>query len=325
MSSHEFAIAYDGPALKDHTMDVQSLGPALLAIGDMCREAHRVINGQNVAEVNVHVKATGDGCFNILFELNQIIEAVSTLMKDDNIATAKEIIESLGIGGAAVGGPAGGLLAFLKWKRGRKITKQEITTDNVGKSVYNVTVEGESNSVTVISEPVYRLSQNPRVRAAQRRTLSPLSNAGVNEFQVRQGSRTVMSIGKDEVERGYYDLIPDEFVGDEPIGEPQVIEAVLLLRAPVFVKDAKWQFYYGEQRISATLGDTEFVSRVFVARDRFGVGDRFRVRLCLSQSLLQNGTIRNDYEILKVLEATPGPKQLDFDSLELLTGSDDNE
>lgn len=323
MSSYEFAIAYDGPALKDHTMDVQSLGPALLAIGDMCREAHRVINGQNVAEVNVHVKATGDGCFNILLELSQVFDQVSTFVNDDNIATAKEILEWLGIRSTVVGGPVSGLLAYLKWKRGRKLLKQEIATDDVGNSVYNITVEGESNSVTVISEPVYKLSQDPRVRAAQRRTLSPLSNEGVNEFQVRQGRRAVLSIGKNEVEHGYFDLSPDEFAGGEPIGAPQVIEVVLLLRAPVFVKDAKWQFYYGQQRITTALEDPEFIKRVFVAGDRFGVGDRFRVRLCLSQSLLQNGTIRNDYEIIKVLETTPGPKQLDFSDIE--THSEDEE
>ena len=75
MSSHEFAIAYDGPALEDHTMDVQTLGPALLAVGDMCREANRVMNGQEVADINVRVKATAAGCFDILFEFTQIYKA----------------------------------------------------------------------------------------------------------------------------------------------------------------------------------------------------------------------------------------------------------
>ena len=312
MSSYEFAIAYDGPALQDHTMDVQTLGPALLAIGDMCREAHRVVNGQEASEVSVRVKATAAGCFDILFELSQIYNTVSTLVKHDDIASAKEVVEWIGLGTV----PTGSLLAFLKWKSGRRIIKQEPTNDVDGKPVYNITVEGEGNSVTIISEPVYRLSQDARLRAAQRRTLSPLSNAGVDEFQVRQGRRPVISIGKDEVASGNFDLIADEIVGDQAIGDPQVIEAVLLLRSPVFVKGTKWQFYYGEQRISAALSDPEFVKRVFVAGERFGVGHRFRVRLCLSQSLLPNGTIRNAYEILKVIETTQGPRQLDFSSLE---------
>lgn len=312
MSSHEFAIAYDGPALKDHTMDVQTLGPALLAIGDMCREANRVMNGREVAEVNVRVKTTGAGCFDILFELTQIYNAVAEWFRDEDVATAKDIIEWLGLGAA----PGVGLLAFLKWKRGRRIVKQEPKVDGDGNTVYNITVEGENNSVTVLSEPVYRLYQDSRVRAAQRRTLAPLANSGVDEFQVRHGRTPVVSIGKDELFDGHYDLVPDEIGAEQTIGDPQTFEAVLLLRSAVFVMGKKWQFFHGDQRISVTLGDPNFVRRVFVTGERFGVGDYFRVRLCLSQVLLANGKIRNDYEIVQVIETTRGPKQPDLDGLE---------
>ena len=236
---------------------------------------------------------------------------VAELIKDEHVATAKEIVEWLGL--CVV--PGGGLLAFLKWRRGRKIVKQESEVDGDGNAVYNITVEGDHDNVIVISEPVYRLSQDFRVRASQRRTLSPLGNDGVNEFQVRQGNSPVISIGKDELDKGYFDLLSCDIGGEETIGEPQMFDAVLLLRSAVFVEDKKWQFYYGDDMISASLSDPEFVRRVFVAGDRFGVGDRFRVRLCLSQIFLPNGKIRNDYEIVRVIETTPGPKQPDLNGL----------
>lgn len=308
MSKAVFAIAYDGPALANHTMDVQALGPALLAIGDMCREAHRIINGDDNAEINVHVKATSEGCFDIILELIQTYNALAELVKDDDVSTAKDIIEWLGLGMV----PASGLLAYLKWKKGRKIVKQEATQDETGNVLYNITVEGDHNNVTVISEPVHKLASDPRVRAAQRRTLSPLNDDGIEEFQVRHGKKSVFSVDKDEVKGGYYDINPEEVGQEENFSEPQTFEAWLVLRAPVFEQEKKWQFFYGEQRISATLRDAEFVKRVFVSGDRFGVGDRFRVRLCLSQVLLPNGKIRNDYEIARVLETKEGPKQLDL-------------
>lgn len=309
MSSQEFAIAYDGPALANHTMDVQSLGPALLAIGDLCQEANRVINGQNVADVNVRVKATGEGCFDILFELvHKLYDDAADLVREDEVATAKELLEWLGLGAA----PLLGLVGFLKWKRGRKIVKQEASVDGRGNSVINVTVEGSDNTITVISPSVHELATDPRVRAAQRRMLAPLSESGVEEFRVRHKRKTVTRILKDDLEKGYFDLDPDEFGGEEPANDPQTFEAVLVLRAPVFVEDSKWQFFYGGQRISATLDDPNFVRSVFKGGARFGVGDRFRVRLRLSQMILSNGKIRNDYEILKVIETTPGPKQLDM-------------
>ena len=97
MSKVEFAIAYDGPALANHTMDVQALGPALLAIGDMCREAHRVINGDDGAEVKVHVKATSEGCFDIVLELIQTYNVVADLVRDEDVSAAKDLIEWLGL------------------------------------------------------------------------------------------------------------------------------------------------------------------------------------------------------------------------------------
>ena len=308
MSAAEFTIAYDGPALAKHTMDVHALGPALLAMGDMCREAHRVINGEDGAEVKVHVKATSEGCFNIALELVQAYNAVADLVRDDDVSTAKDIIEWLGLG--VVSGT--GLFAYLKWKRGRKVVTQEPVSDGDKELKYNITVEGDGNNVTVISGQVQKLASDPRVRAAQRRTLLPLNDDGINEFQVRQGRKTVFSVDKEEMRRGYYDISPEEVGQEENISEPQTFEAFLLLRSPVFEKDKKWQFYYGEQRITATLRDTDFVKRVFVSGERFGVGDIFRVRLCLAQVLLPNGRIRNEYEITKVIETTEGSKQLDL-------------
>ena len=307
MSKAEFAIAYDGPALANHTMDVQALGPALLAIGDMCREAHRVINGDDGAEVKVHVKATSEGCFNVVLELIQAYNAVADLVRDEDVSAAKDIIEWLGL--AAV---PGSLLAYLKWKKGRKPISQEPAKSTEGDPQYNITVAGGGNNVTVISGKVQKLVTDPRVRAAQRRTLAPLNDDGIEEFQVRQDGRTVFSVNKDEVRKGYYDISPEEVGQEENINEPQTFEAILRLRSPVFEQDRKWQFYYGEQRISATLRDMGYVNRVFVSGERFGVGDIFRVRLCLTQVLLPNGKIRNDYEITKVIETTEGPKQLDL-------------
>ena len=164
----------------------------------------------------------------------------------------------------------------------------------------------------MIPGQVQQLASDPRVRSAQRRTLSPLNDDGIEEFQVRQGRKTVLTVSKEELRKGYFDISPEDVGQEETINEPQTYEALLLLRSPVFEHDKKWHFYYGEQRISARLLDTDFVKSVFMSRERFGVGDRFRVRLCLSQVLLPNGKIRNDYEIIKVIETTEGPKQLDL-------------
>ena len=311
-SQVEFRVAYDGPALAGHLMDVQQLGPALLAIGDLCREANRVLNGEGRLDVTVHVKATGEGCFDITFQLIQFYNQLKGLVADDDVATAKQIAEWLGLIGMAVGAPLS-LLRFLKWKRGRRITTQEVRRDDSGNVSYNITVEGDGNVVT-ITEQVHKLYQAPLVRAAQRRMVAPLENDGINEFQVRHETGVLTSIAKDDVKAGYLDLLSGETEEsvDEELVEPQTFETVLLLRAPVFVEGNKWQFFNGDQQLTATLSDPAFVRRVFERGERFGYGDRFRVRLRLTQILRPNGKIHNDYEIVEVIETRRGPQQVAF-------------
>ena len=292
MNDVEFTIAYDGPVLAGHIMDVQDIGPALLAIGDLCREANRVLNGPDSGEVTVRVKATSEGSFEITLLL-RISEWIAELGLDESgeyVEAAKEILGWLGL----AGGGGGSLLWFLKRKRGRKSVRQE-RVDRERSNVYNITVEGDNNPIT-ISSPVYQLSCDERVCAALSRTLSPLRSDGIDEFQVRQEGETIMSVSKSDVMAGNFDP------------EPQT--ATLFLHSPVFTRGSQWQFSYGPQRISATLRDTKFIGRVFDEGERFGAGDIFSVQLRLAQSPDSNERIRNDYEIIKVLEVTPCPPLL---------------
>lgn len=44
MAGAKFQVRYSGPLLADHTMDVRDLAPAMLALGDLIREANNEIN-----------------------------------------------------------------------------------------------------------------------------------------------------------------------------------------------------------------------------------------------------------------------------------------
>ena len=309
MSKAEFAIAYDGRALENSTMDVQSLGPALLAIGDMCREAHRSINGDDGAKINVHVKATSEGSFDIAFELLQSYLTTHDLF-GEHTSTAGKIAMALGL----IGSGTAGLLKVLKWKKGRKIVnKKKIKSTKSGNTKYEITVEGDSNNVIIISDDVNSLLSSAKVRAAQRRMLAPLSEDGIDKFHVQQGGKPTFSVKKSDLKRGYFDLDADEVDEEGRISEPQTLDAWLTLRSPVFERDKKWQFVFGDQIITATLKDEKFIRRVFEDGDRFGVGDNFRVRLILAQILQKNGKFRLEYEIDEILETKKGPEQLTLD------------
>ena len=292
-------------------MDVQQLGPALLSVGDLCREANAAVYGSDAPDVNVHVRANfEEGCFDITFDLIQAMKEISTIIKTSKAVDAKTLLEWLGLIGGGSTTVSGSLWAFLKWKKGRKIESVEKKDDKNGTINYNVTVVGDGNTVQ-ISSPVYKLITSSRVRSAQRGLASPLKQEGIDSVEVREGGKRINELTKEEYKAGAFDILEGEVVGEEPL-EPQEFNCVLVIRAPVFSQGAKWQFWMGTQKLSATIGDDSFVRRVFAGGERFGVGDRLHVRLRLTQVLTANGLYRNDYEILTVTRIEQGPKQLTF-------------
>ena len=301
----EFGIVYDGPALADHVMDVRDLGPALLAIGNLCVEANRVLNGDD-SSLSVNVKGTGEGCFNISLQL--VYEQVSTLVANPHVASVKELLEWVGLVGTPVGGTIG-LSQFLKWKKGRRVSAEEPTSDGQ----IAITVAGDNNTITIPTQ-VAALAHDVNVRKASRDITLPLKSDGINEFEVRdETGTTVVSIDDSEVKDGYFDIDLDEVgLTDSPV-PPQTFEAILELRAAVFEEHKRWQFMFGGNVIQASILDERFNEGVFKKGERFGVGDSFRDKINLIQIRLPNGKLRNTYEVVEVIEVTPGPKQLDFD------------
>ena len=146
---------------------------------------------------------------------------------------------------------------------------------------------------------------------AQRGVLAPLQTTGIDKFQVRDGDRIVTEITRDAYDTGAFDIIESEMAAEEKT-DPQIFRAFLVIRAPVFVEGAKWQFFLGEQRISASISDIAFNERVFARMERFGVGDTLEVRLSLTQVLNSAGKFRNEYDIVEVIRTIRSPAQLDL-------------
>ena len=138
MSSAEFSIVYDGPDLSGHMMSVQQLGPALLAIGDLCQEANRVLNGDDMPPVTVNVKATHQGCFDIGLVLDAPKDA--DILVGAGLFTAGELLKYIGLAKTT----SISLWGFFKRKKGRKLRKK------ISKRMEAVTIFSISKEIIIL-------------------------------------------------------------------------------------------------------------------------------------------------------------------------------
>ena len=293
-STSRFAINYDGPILKDHTMNARDLAPTLLAISDLCQEANNALGGED-SNVEVRVRATGEGSFDLLLEAVQLVSPLTPLLLEAGKPSARDMFELVTW-----------LVEFFKRKRGRSVTEEKIIPSKEGDIHYELRFEGDNNTV-IINQAQKDIIHNYKARKGQHRLLSPLKVSGITAFSIRdmekdEEQQTTIRVTETEFEEGYFDVVPIEIGLADELIPPQEIPASLILQSAVFKRGRAWEFFYGTEKIFARILDEKFNEEVFEGTKRFGRGDRFRVTLRITQNQLANGNIRNSYEILKVLD-----------------------
>ena len=284
VSRHEFSIAYDGEALAtggDHSIDVQTLAPALLAFGRLIREANTEFNGRKSTAKVLVASDFEHKCFNINFEVVlSLYEQIKTLLGSEHVKTAKEVLEWLGLLGVTVT-PAGffSYLGYLKWKNGRRVVESKALTDTDRTGIVEVKVEGDGNSVQVHNH-VYNLSENPRALRATRDAFLPLGQDGFDSVKVRQAGEVVEEIDWSKVEA----IVKSCNVGideskEDPEPEVEITPAWLSIYSPVFDSAApNWRFRLGKDVIYADISQTNIAQDV-LARGGVGVEDAYQVKL----------------------------------------------
>jgi hypothetical protein len=298
-NSAQFAVAYDGEALKDHTIDVRDLAPALLGISDAFDAANKCINGDR-ASVSVTVKANREGSFVIDFHLVQALtlaRQVTSFLSGDKVTAAANLAGILGFCGIS----GVGVIGLIKAIRGRKATKTDI-----GGGKVRIELPGET-AIEILKE-VATLYENSDVRRGLERTLKPLRQDGIDTFKIMQGKEAIETISKDEIALFNEPTVVNPV--EHFISEPQ--KRVLQIISPVFGREMnKWRLFDGGNNIYATVLDAEFLASIHAGR-AFAEGDSLVCDVVTNQVISADGTLRLTHEIVKVHEHRPRPTQLPF-------------
>ncbi|MGY3485405.1 hypothetical protein ACVW1C_003288 [Bradyrhizobium sp. USDA 4011] len=301
-----FQVAYLGEDDNDHTMDVEALGPALLAFGRLIRAANTELN-QNRATITVLVESKFEHkCFLINFEtLQTILNTVKDFLNDEGVKHATDVLQKLGV---TAGTTAAGLFGYLKWRNGRKLESAQEVNGSPGAVI--IKVEGDNNTFQIGSD-VFRLSQNAQVLDAVEGTLTPIGQREVTAIEFRKDEKHLATYRNEDVKAivascedpGGVDLIEEE-------GERKIITAVLYTHGPVFdVKAPKWRFLYRKKPIYVDIRETN-IAKNAVKRGGSFMNDRYKVKMEIAPP--DDDQVEAHYKIIEVLEFTPAEQQINM-------------
>lgn len=290
MSKHiDFAVAYDGDALKNHLMDVRDLAPALLSICSLFNEANRVLNGDR-SSIKILVKALQAGSFEIAFEISQTLKSQAiSFLTGETITSALNLKEAIFF----TGGGLFWLIRKLKGKSPKKIT-------DLKDGIVRLELDGEPLE---ISKSLFNLYQDIAVRSAVEKILSPLKQDGVDSFLVKDKAHFLVCAQKTEVN---FFKTPEE--QEEMIVEVES-ESAYSIVSLAFKEGNKWRLSDGQATITALIKDEDFLNKVDNNNISFCKGDILICQVKTTQWKSQN-TLRTEYAILKIKEHKTAMRQL---------------
>jgi len=296
MKTEHFRIIYDGSALSSNEIDVKTLAPALLAIGDLLEAATFAMNGDKV-KPQVSVRGSfKTGCFGIDFSLTtDWAKGIKDFFAGDEATATANALAILKALGFVVSGGAIGLVALIKWLNNRTIT-------NVVLSEHSAKIYTQDDMIEV-ERKVLALFQDLRTRKALEQSFEPLKQAGIDSFAVGNDSEIYMTIDKCDLP-----LMKAPEEGDELLID-DVRKMAFSIVSLAFKEDNKWRLHDGQATISALIDDSAFLERIDKSLISFSKGDVLICMVEVKQWQTDIGT-RTEYTVKQVLEHKQAGKQL---------------
>lgn len=276
----DFGLVYDGPLLRDGTIDVRELGPALAAVGELVDEANSTLQLGLRSPAVVVKSPFRRGSF--LSELRIVCDQLTDLFAGPEASAIANLMEILGLAGLF------GLLHFIRRNRGRK-PKKVVQIEQTTK----VRIELEDGEQMEIEQDVWRLFNTRRIRQLVERIIAPLKRNGIDNLKVIHKNESVIDL--DKTEARYFD-VPLEHE-NETVAES---EQRLMLISLSFKPGNKWRVSDGRNAFFVTISDEAFVERVQNNSEVFAKGDVLHARV-VTRQWIDGGDLKSSTEIVRVL------------------------
>ncbi|WP_147285123.1 hypothetical protein [Corynebacterium renale] len=265
MKLGEFSAHYDGPALDTHEMDVTTLGPALLAFGEMVRAAHKELAPMDKHTPTVRVQEFRPGSFEVLMVIEaSVVDQVVNLFTSQKANAGANLLAYGGTLLTALGGA---------WK----IIKRKATNKAATNTDTYTTVDGDELAIKIAD----KLATNPKFINQYKKVVQPLDTDGIEHFAIKDtDGETIETVNEAEAQSILaYNAQTEPIIRRETciveIGTPQIAKPL----------ERKWRLEheaYGS--ISASLLDEDFAQEVLKGTINFHNGALFKTLLRIEET-----------------------------------------
>lgn len=289
MSTSQFSLVYDGDALRAGEMDVRELAPALLGVGELFEEANRQLNAER-ASLSIKVRAGfKQGSFVIDLNAHQdIVGQIKGLITGEHVVVMAALVTLL-FGGR-------GLFDLLMRGKGEK--PQSVTKLEDG----NVQLVFQDSQV-IVTGNVFNLYENPNVRQAVRPVVKPLENPGIDDLKAVQDGVVLSEVTRGDL-LGLTKIRMEEKILDESEGI-----RFLQIVSISFKEENKWRLAEGRNEAFYSMEDPDFRQKIEQHSEKFGKDDSLKCKVKTTTRVTEDGTLKTDHAILKVLEHHSAAKQ----------------
>lgn len=287
----EFQITYDGDALATHAMDVRTLAPSLMALGDALLAAHNAL-GENGHAPTLKINATSGGSFNVDL-------LVDTLSSDGPTALANALAITNGPGN--LWEAVKGALRLTKWLGKRN---SAITQDAAAGEITYVDTNGSTLTVPMGASV---LISNGEFRAAISSFTQPLDSDGIDKMNIDGASADEVVIEKQDRDAFHYEP------RDTELDQSTRTATVKVETVQLGDRDRKWWFSEDGETFTARVTDESFLLAVRSGRSAVGADDSLLVRMEEKTFRRATGGVRIERTVLEVLRHDRAPQQGELD------------
>lgn len=280
-------------------MRITDLAPALLALGDLVAETHRVVY-PGFPSLEVDIRSTREGSF-VVDMLAMLADEAGGLLLSE---TATSISNTVAI---VTGGH--GIFDYLRTLSGRRVVGEELVGQaDDGTGIIRVTLD--DGATVDAPADVVRAGNSIEIRRHAKGVVQPLRRDGIDDvgFQADEVETTVR-IGRDDLSA--FEVPEGEL---EESLEPITTEVVLRPRSISLEDDGPWRVVDGQGRpFRVVFEDEAFVRGVQSKQHPVGLGDRLVVRLRTEPGAGRKWDHHYVEEVLDHLPAPAPDPQLGFD------------